>query len=81
MAERFARSPALPSMLSRFFDSFRPSDFVAAAAPVGVPAGLGLADLNIVIQIIGGCIGTAFCIWKWRRAAKSAAPVAGDYEV
>ncbi|RRJ96716.1 hypothetical protein Ga0100231_023310 [Opitutaceae bacterium TAV4] len=43
------------------------ADYIAAAVPV--LASITLDHLNGVIAAIGGLLGIAYLLWKWRREA------------
>lgn len=64
-------------MLSRFIlaavSRYSPGDILAAFAPLlgSVGVRLTLADVNTAVQILGGCAGFAYLLWKWRREAKT----------
>jgi hypothetical protein len=42
-------------------------DILTAAVPTA--ASLTLSQINSLVGIIGGLVGIAYLIWKWRREA------------
>jgi len=46
----------------------KPSDVIAATAPLVGTVTLG--QINEIVGIVGGLLGMAYLIWRWRRDAK-----------
>lgn len=44
------------------------ADYIAAAVPIS--AIITLDQINGVIAAIGGILGIAYLLWKWRREAR-----------
>jgi len=45
------------------------SDYATAGMPVGLTLTLG--EVNTLVGIVGGLLGIAFLIWRWRKEWKS----------
>jgi hypothetical protein len=44
-----------------------PKDILTASIPTA--ATLTLSQIHLVVGIIGGILGIAYLVWKWRREA------------
>lgn len=47
----------------------KPSDLATATLPPVLAVTLG--QIHTIIGIIGGLLGIAYLLWKWRKEAKS----------